>query len=350
MTRAFFLLAGLLLGGVEAQAAQVVLPPDERPPVDLDQELTAPWQAGGALVVFAGADGRPRAGRLPAPPADAAEERARRLEHFTLALKVNLVTTAGVGPPNALPLTSEQVALLARFALTDAGAVWFREVADDTLRLFNKGYLAYDETLWADRRDAGVAARLSELLTGGLSEAGLFAQDASRFRIYAHDGRGAMAAHSSIRLGLQGIRCQFTFSDELVDPYAVLSHEFGHTRYGDARSAGTVLGEAVTVARYENPVRIRNGYPPRTVYYLHLDARTPVQPRDTLLQRLLAQWRAGRIDLASIAPIERLYCECNEPGPVIRECNSGPPSHAECSLRWLAVRVETVVNDDALVP
>ena len=267
-----------------------------------------------------------------------------------MAHKLNLVLAPGAGPPSALPLTPEQVALLARFALTDPGAVWLRELADDTLRLFNQGYLAYDEALWAAKREAGEPVRLSELLTGGLSEAGLFAQDASLFRIYAHDGRGAMAAHSSIRLGLEGIRCQFTFSDELVDPYAVLSHEFGHTRYGDARSAGTPLGEAVTVARYENPVRIRNGYPPRTVYYLRLDARTPAQPRDTLMQRLLDQWRLGRIDIAALAPVERLYCECSEPEPIIRECSAQPPKQAVCGLRWLAVRVETAEPQDTLEP
>lgn len=324
---------------VQAQPDAIHLPSASIHPVDLEQELRAPWQAGGEIVLFPGPDGRPLAGRRTHPPADAEEERARRLEHFALAHKLNLVTVPGTGPPIALPLTPEQVALLARFALSDAGAVWFREMADDTLRLFNKGYLAYDAALWAARRDQGAPVRLSELITGGLSEAGLFAQDAALFRIYAHDGRGAMAANASIRLGLHGLRCHFTLSDELVDPHAVLSHEFGHTRYGDPRSAGTPLGEAATVAKYENPVRIRNGYAPRTVYYLRLDARTPAQPRDVLMQRLLGQWRAGRIDIATLAPVERLYCECMAPEPVLRDCTTGPPDTTECSLRWLAVRV-----------
>jgi len=267
-----------------------LLPPATRLPVDLEAELATPWQAGGEIVLFPGPDGRPLAGRNPTPPVDAQEERARRLEHFALAYKLNLVTAPDTGPPIALPLTPEQVALLARFALSDAGAVWFREVADDTLRLFNKGYLAYDPVLWEKGRSAGQAVRLSDLITGGLSEAGLFAQDAALFRIFAHDGRGAMAANASIRLGREGLRCHFTLSDELVDPHAVLSHEFGHTRYGDARSAGTPLGEAATVAKYENPVRIRNGYPPRTVYDLRLDPRTP-SSRATSCST--ACWRSG---------------------------------------------------------
>lgn len=323
----------------------VRLPPEAVRPVELERELKAPWQAGGEIVVFPGPDGRPLAGRSPAPPADAREEQARRLEHFNLALKLNLVTVRGTGPPIALPLSPEQVALLARFALSDAGAVWFREVADDTLRLFNKGYLAYDTALWEARQAAAEPLRLSRLITGGLSEAGLFAQDAALFRIYAHDGRGAMAANASIRLGLHGLRCHFTLSDELVDPHAVLSHEFGHTRYGDARSAGTPLGEAATVARYENPVRIRNGYPRRTMYYLRLDPRTPVQPRDELLNRLLAQWREGAVRIETLGPVQRLYCECMEPEPIVRDCTAGSPAQAQCSLRWVAVRVPTAETE-----
>lgn len=158
-----------------------------------------------------------------------------------------------------------------------------------------------------------------------------------------------MAANASIRLGLHGLRCHFTLSDELVDPHAVLSHELGHTRYGDARSAGTSLGEAATVARYENPVRIRNGYPPRTMYYLRLDPRAPVQPRDELLNRLLAQWREGAVRIETLGPVERLYCECMQPDALVRDCTAGAPAQMQCSLRWVAVRVptsETELGDD----
>ncbi|MCX7672734.1 MAG: hypothetical protein N2Z63_03895 [Thiobacillaceae bacterium] len=331
-------LAAVLASAMPAQAA--VVPPGERTSaVDLARELAAPWQAGGAIVLYADASGQPRAGRDPAPPADAAEEQARRAEHWALARRLNLVTAAGMGPPAALPLMPEQLALLERFALSDAGAVWFRELADDTLRLFNKGYLDYDAALWRAAQDEGRRLPLSALISGRLSEEGLLAQDAIVFRIYAYDGPGAMASANSVRLGLAGMRCHFSFSQELVDPMAVLSHEFGHTRYGDARSAGTPLGEAHTVARYENPVRLRNGYPPRTVYYLRLDARTPIQPRDALMQRLLAQWRAGRIEIDTLDPVQRLHCACGPEEDETVDCTAGPPERPDCSLRWLAVRV-----------
>jgi len=180
----------LALAQIDPPSGDLTLPAPQAAPVDLERELLAPWQAGGEIVVFPAADGRPLAGRRASAPRDAEEERARRLEHFALAYKLNLVTVPGTGPSIALPLAPEQVALLARFALSDAGAVWFREMAEDSLGLFNKGYLAYDTQLWEARQRTGMPVRLSDLLSGGLSEAGLFAQDASLFRIYAHDGMG----------------------------------------------------------------------------------------------------------------------------------------------------------------
>jgi hypothetical protein len=295
-------------------------------------------------VVYADAESAPRAGRGSDPPAHADAERARRAEHFALARKLNLVTQTRV-VPLALPLTETQIELLERFALSDAGAVWFREVADDTLRLFNQGYLEVDAARWREFLAGGPRPALSRLITGRLSEAGLFAQDAAVFRVFAFDGFGAMAAAASIRMGLSGFRCHFQFGGEAVDPQGVLSHEFGHTRYGDPRSAGLPLGEARTVARYENPVRLRNGFAPRTVYYLRVDpGRTSAGTRDPLLARLLA-WRQEKgLRLADLEPVRGLYCECPGAPDTLRDCLAG--SHAgveaagECSLRWVAVRVD----------
>jgi hypothetical protein len=306
--------------------------------VDLERELQSPWQAGGEIVLYAAPDGGPRAGRLPAPPADAAGEQARRAEHFALARTLNLVTAWRV-VPYALPLSPEQVALLERFALTDAGAVWFREVADDTLRLFNQGFLEYEPALWRAHLDGGPRPRLSELITGRLSEAGLFSQEVAVFRVYAYDGMGSMGAAASVRMGHAGFRCQFQMSGEAVDPFAILSHEFGHSRYGDPWSAGHPLGEARTVARYENPVRMRDGFPPRLVYYLRIPPGRPPATRDPLYNRLLA-WREQKaLDLADLAPVEGLYCECPGAPGALRDCLAEPASNP-CELRWVAVRVE----------
>ncbi|HRH80938.1 MAG TPA: hypothetical protein PLW81_07820 [Thiobacillaceae bacterium] len=333
---AWLLVAALLASS--ALASQSVLPPTEtRSPVDLERELQAPWQAGGEIAVYAAADGSPRAGRRSPPPADAGEEQARRAEHFALARKLNLVTAYRV-VPYALPLSEAQVELLERFARTDAGAVWFREVADDTLRLFNQGYLEYDVGSWQAFLAGGSRPRLSELISGRLSEAGLFAQDAAVFRIYAFHGSGSMGGAASIRMGHAGFRCQFQMSGETVDPFAILSHEFGHSRYGDPWSAGMPLGEARTVARYENPVRLRDGFPPRLVYYLRMDPGRPIGTRDPLYNRLLAWREYKKQDLAELAPVEGLYCECPDTPGALRDCLAEPDPNP-CELRWVAVRV-----------
>ena len=333
------LLPGLPLA--EAQTESIQPPPVTRGPVDLERELQAPWQAGGEILLHAAADGGPRAGRLPSPPADAGGERARRAEQFALARKLNLVLQPRVAPL-ALPLAEDQVALLERFAHSDAGAVWFREMADDTLRLFNQGYLEYDAVLWRAYLEGGPRPSLSALITGRLSEAGLFAQDAAVFRIYAYDGMGSMAAAASVRMGRKGFRCQFSMSGEAVDPFAILSHEFGHSRYGDPRSAGQPLGEARTVARYENPVRLRHGFPPRLVYYLRIEpGRLPVT-RDALFTRVLAWREQPALRLADLDPVEGLYCECAEAPGALQDCLAPRPAEAgACELRWVAVRVET---------
>ena len=130
---------------------------------------------GEQIAVFAGTDDRPAAGRLAESPTGVQEEQARRAEHWALARKLNLVTQPRV-VPFALPLDDARIGLLERFALSDAGAVWFRELADDTLRLLNQGYLEVDETRWQAFRVGGPRPRLSELITGQLSEAGQFAQ------------------------------------------------------------------------------------------------------------------------------------------------------------------------------
>ena len=330
-----------------AGADEVLPPAAERRPVDLERELDAPWQAGGEIVVFAGPDGALRAGRRATTPETAAEELARRVEQFALAYKLNLVKAYRV-VPYVLPLNEEHIRLLERFALSEPGAVWFREVADDTLRLFNLGYLETDLAPWQHHLAGGPRPRLSELITGRLSDAGQFAQDANVFRIFAFDGPGSMAAASSIRMGLSGFRCQFQMSGETVDPFAILSHEFGHSRYGDPWSAGVPMGEARTVARYENPVRVRRGFAPRTVYYLRVDPSRPAWSRDPLLARLLAWRQQDHTNLADLAPVVGLYCECPDSPSDLRDClalpkrTSSPDSGGvgeECTLRWAAVRV-----------
>lgn len=323
--------------------AGFALPTESRPQVDLVHELDAPWQAGGEIVVICAPDGSPRAGRLPHPPRDAAEEKARRAEQFALARRINLARK-GEAHPLGLPLAAPQLALLERFALSDAGAVWLREIADDTLRLFNKGYLEYDKALWQRAVQQGRLPPLSKLLTGRLTETAQFAGDASVFKFSGYAGPGAMAHPGAIGLGDAGLRCQFPSSNELVDPFAIISHEFGHTRYGDPASAGTLLGEARTVELYENPVRIRNGYEPRALYFERTNQGAPEAKKGSLVDRLLRLEREKGISIKEMSTVDRYHCDCPGPLPIIIECEvrERPPGEElsasaydqNCKVNW----------------
>ena len=348
-----WLLSGLVgLACLATEPARAACPPrlpDVAAPlevplsVDMERELEQAWQAGGEIVVFCAPDGSPRVGRLPAPPADIAAELARRAEHFALARRMNFARK-GEAHPLGLPLATPQIELLERFAMSDAGAVWLREVADDTLRLLNKGYLEYDKALWKKSVAKGVLPPLSKLLTGRLSEAAQFAGDARVFLFSGYAGPGAMAHPGAIGLGDAGLRCQFPSSGELVDPFAVISHEFGHTRYGDPSSAGTLLGEARTVERYENPVRLRNGYEPRALYFQRTPKGGLEARKDSLLDRVIKLEREKGISVTDMTAVDRYHCDCPGPLPVILDCEVRqrpgadgvlePTSEHDCKLNW----------------
>jgi hypothetical protein len=299
------------------------LPRETRSPVDLIKELEQPWQAGGEIVVTCRADGWPQAGRLNLPPRDRKEELQRRREAWMLVRRLNLSHKPGEVKGRSLPVTAAQTALLERFAMTDAGAVWMREVVDDTLRLFNRGDLDSRRDVWNQARKSGRMPKLGALLTGRLSEGGQFSQEAPLLKFYAYPGEGAQAEPGLVGLGDAGFRCEFPASSQMVDPHAILSHEFGHTRYGDPSSAGSLLGEATTVVRYENPVRERNGYEPRTVYYLRPGSDLK-DKKPGLLSRLIHLQTVEGITVEDRRAIEQIHCECPTPLPVILDCEDRP--------------------------
>ncbi len=320
-------------------------PPLVRQQVDLVRELDASWQAGGEIVLICAPDGSPRAGRLQKPPRDAAEEQARRAEQLALAKRVNLAHR-GEAHPLGLPLAAPQLALLERFALSDAGAVWLREIADDTLRLFNLGYLEYDPVAWKRAVKSGRLPPLSTLLTGRLTESALFAGDAQVFKFSGYAGPGAMAHPGAIGLGDAGLRCHFPSSDELVDPFAIISHELGHTRYGDPASAGTLLGEARTVELYENPVRILNGYEPRALYFERINQGVLEAKKGSLWERLLRLEKEKGIAIKEMSTVDRYHCDCPGPLPIILDCEvrerpagaaaelTDPLFDQDCKVNW----------------
>jgi hypothetical protein len=324
------------------------LPSTQRQQVDLVRELAQPWQAGGAVVVTCRPDGWPQAGRRAAPPQNRKEEMARRREAWRLVRMFNLSLKPGEVKPGSLPVTPDREALLERFALSDAGAVWMREVVDDTLRLFNRGDLDARREVWGQARKTGRMPKLAALLTGRFTEGDQLIHDPPLFKFYTYPGEGAQAEPGIIGLGDGGFHCQFPASNQMVDPHAILSHEFGHTRYGDPASAGSLMGEALTVERYENPVRERNGFDPRTVYYLRQPSGDLKEKKSGLLSRLIHLQTVEGITVEDRSAIEQIHCECPAPLPVILDCEvrQRPPgekplsgeaesgAEQDCKVQW----------------
>jgi hypothetical protein len=273
------------------------------------------------------------------PPRNQAAEQARRAEQFAIARRINLARK-GEAHPLGLPLAAPQLELLERFALSDAGAAWLRAITDDTLRLFNRGYLEYDPAVWKRGVKQGRLPPLSELLTGRLTETAQFADDADIFKFSGYAGHGAMAHPGAVGLGNAGLRERFPASNEWVDPFAIISHELGHTRYGDPTSAGSLLGEASTVTRYENPVRIRNGYPPRALYFVSIHPSGEAPLKRSYMERMLTVEQAKGISVHELIPFDRyrigtmpVMIDCAVRAQPALETRSAV-FNSKCKLNW----------------
>lgn len=325
----------LLWGIVPACLPAFAVAQPAAPPVtlDLEAELNRPWQAGGRIVVAIAPNGRPFAFRDPTPPANRDEELARRREHLAIVHRLNIAVDGEVEADTLRPGPAE-LALLERFALSDAGAVWLREVVNENIALFNKGYLEFQPTLYSAAMKPGTLA-LSVFLTGQQTIDGLFA-NIQLFRFHAFLGYGASARPGTIGLGTLGFREHFPYGGQVVDPIAVLSHEFGHTRFGDPTSGESIVGEARTVERYENPVRIRNGLEPRSVYYRGSAHDTEVALAREEDADVMDLSHRKKVVVETQEVVDEYHCKCVRPSFLLG-----------CDFKW--VPVVTVAGRELLV-
>lgn len=159
----------------------------------------------------------------------------------------------------SLEISKEQKELFHKFAMTDIGADLIQKVIDDDMDAFNKGYLEVNKDSISEK------SSFVDIISGKLSTDGEF-EGYSLFKVYGYDGVGAVGQSGAIGLGNKGFKDLFA-TGEKVDPIAIISHEFGHTKYGDPTSGETLEGEAHTVLKYENPMRKVNGFEDREIYY-----------------------------------------------------------------------------------
>ncbi len=194
---------------------------------------------------------------------DREAESDRREHAFILVDKVNIHRN---NPERRLQKKNH--GLLREFFHTNAGAWFARRILKETLWAAQKGYLEYTQNLESfcqSRRKIP----LHEVLSGEISFDGQLQQDFIFFEINEHGGPGAFAQPGFISISAVGIGGRWSVTRQKVDPLAIISHELGHTRYGDSSTGGHLLGERQTVINFENPVRKLNGYAPRRGYYSH---------------------------------------------------------------------------------
>lgn len=222
---------------------------------DLKTELKGHNQSGGRIVLSKNSEGKIKVSRVELPPLTLVEELEQREEVFQIFKKLNIINENDLNGQETVP-NEKVMALLHQFAMSDAGAIWLRRVTDDTIAAVNRGYIELDAS----------NKKLSEMITGKLTEDAQFDSFFSLFKVTSFSGKGANGGGGRIGIGDELFRDRFPAGGQKIDPLAIVSHEFGHTRYGDPTSGEHIHGEAFCVEHFENPVRVKNGFDERMTY------------------------------------------------------------------------------------
>lgn len=186
------------------------------------------------------------------------DEISRRQSSYDIFSKLHFAKE-GDFHSGSLEIKKDQKDLFHKFAMTDIGADLIQKVIDDDIEAFNKGYLELSKDPITED------SKFVDTISGKLSVDAEF-EGYNLFRVYGYEGGGGQGQSGAIGLGNKGFKESF-ITGEKVDPLAILSHEFGHTKYGDPSSGENLEGEAQTVLKYENPMRKSNGFSDREIYY-----------------------------------------------------------------------------------
>lgn len=222
---------------------------------DLSEELLGKNQSGGRIVIVKDENGKIKVIRKEHPRLSATEEMTQREEIFELFKKINIIKESDLNGNESVP-QEKVMSLLHQFALSDVGAIWLRRVTDDTIAAINRGYLEVDAS----------KKTLSSLVTGKLTDDAVFDANFVVFKIFSFLGNGATGGGSRISIGENLFKDTFPSSGQKIDPLAIISHEFGHTLYGDPTSGENIHGEARCVEHFENPARVHHHYDERLTY------------------------------------------------------------------------------------
>lgn len=98
------------------------------------------------------------------------------------------------------------------------------------------------------------------------SDEGLFSNDFTPLLFQLDDQLGFAGQGNRVFFPNSKRQDHFSFSKQKIDFIAILNHELAHTRYG-LQDSDSLIGEALVVKEFENPVRVYDGFGKRKYYY-----------------------------------------------------------------------------------
>lgn len=98
------------------------------------------------------------------------------------------------------------------------------------------------------------------------SDEGLFSNDFTPLLFQLDDQLGFSGQGNRVFFPYIKRQDRFSFSKQKIDFIAILNHELAHTRYG-LKDSDSLIGEALVVKEFENPVRVYDGFVKRKYYY-----------------------------------------------------------------------------------
>lgn len=225
-----------------------------KPVMDLNHELyTNKSLSGGEIVISRQQGSGHLVARNHCITRNNNSEFRSRIKNWLIFKQLHLANKEDEVFAGSFPVSTQLKLFLYHFALSDAGALWVQQVVNFDLYLIQNQYYKV--------RVKNNKLQITE------TDKFLFEVAYSKFYIIqtplpTHAGGNFIAIQNNFLN-----KKVFSQSKQKIDHQAILSHEFGHTQFGDPSTRANIYMEAETVRRYENPVRKLNNFLPRKTYF-----------------------------------------------------------------------------------
>ncbi|MBE8221186.1 MAG: hypothetical protein HAW60_00475 [Bdellovibrionales bacterium] len=239
-----------------------------KPIMDLNKELNIfKSLSGGEITITKDLKNNILVQRNYCKTRDKKNELLSRYKNWIIFKQLHLSSIPGEVFYNSKPVSKKLKNFLYNFAMSTSGALWVQKVVNVDLHLIQKKYYK--------------VSNINGKPVINPTDDFLIDLAFSKFYIAETDSN-TRASGSFIAINKNFLNYKlFSKSKQKIDHIAILSHEFGHTIFGDPKTRNDIYSEADAVARYENPVRILNNFLPRKTYYdkkitSNIDVRTKI--------------------------------------------------------------------------